>query len=453
MIRGEALVATDCQTIQEILTEHGGRLEGLGGAESQHLEVCPDCREVAAAERALGLLFARAIPPADPSVEEGVLAALRPVWIRRRIVAFLPVAASLLVALVGAVMVGGVPGSGILGLLPEFSAQGWMAFASQRLRLGRSGRHRGASRGNHPRSRIPRRSRSGGLLRSRRGGRDRPALAEGLAVARRPVIHFRVPFFLSLFLVVSAVSAADSGRTAVLSDLRIDGPVAGDVVVFGADLELGPGARVEGDAVAVGGDIRVADGAVVSRHVVAVFGGAEVPVDADIGGKVLAFSSLAPASLNIICSAAVAPRRFLDAPLDDRRLVAGSNRTRLSLSDQNALWRVGCALSRDQGSGSRDDGGVDGICLHDCSTGSRPRTWSATRRRLDVGLLRRQSCGPDGARLLDRCVVAPTLVAASPSDQSRGLCRCPRAARCAIPAGDRRNRVDPDIRWSHSAPA
>ena len=130
MIRGEALVATDCQTIQEILTEHGGRLEGLGGAESQHLEVCPDCLEVAAAERALGLLFARAIPPADPIVEEGVLAALRPVWIRRRIVAFLPVAASLLVALVGAVMVGGVPGSGILGLLPEFSAQGWMAFAT-----------------------------------------------------------------------------------------------------------------------------------------------------------------------------------------------------------------------------------------------------------------------------------------------------------------------------------
>jgi hypothetical protein len=130
MIRREALVAADCQTIQEILTEHGGRLEGLGGAESQHLEVCPDCREVAAAERALGLLFARAIPPADPSVEEGVLTALRPVWIRRRVVAFLPVAASLLVALVGAVMVGGVPGSGILGLLPEFSAQGWMAFAT-----------------------------------------------------------------------------------------------------------------------------------------------------------------------------------------------------------------------------------------------------------------------------------------------------------------------------------
>ena len=130
MIQGEAPVATDCQTIQEILTEHGGELERLDGAGSQHLEVCPDCREVAAAERALRLIFATAVPPTDPVMEERVLAALRPVRIRRRIVAFLPVAASFLVALVGAVMVGGVPGSGVLGLLPEFSTQGWMAFAT-----------------------------------------------------------------------------------------------------------------------------------------------------------------------------------------------------------------------------------------------------------------------------------------------------------------------------------
>lgn len=123
-------MATDCQTIQEMLTENGGGLERLDGAESRHLEVCPDCREVAAAEMALGLLFAKAIPPADPLAEARVLSALRPVQIRRRIVALLPVAASLLVALVGAVMVGGVPGSGILGLLPEFSTQGWMAFAT-----------------------------------------------------------------------------------------------------------------------------------------------------------------------------------------------------------------------------------------------------------------------------------------------------------------------------------
>ena len=130
MIRGEAQVATDCQEIQETLTEHGGALDRLDEAQSCHLEACPDCREAAAAERALGLLFASAIPPADMLVEEKVMAALRPARIRRRMVAFMPVAASLLVALLGAVMVGGVPGSGILGLLPEWSAQGWMAFAT-----------------------------------------------------------------------------------------------------------------------------------------------------------------------------------------------------------------------------------------------------------------------------------------------------------------------------------
>ena len=114
-------------------------------------------------------------------------------------------------------------------------------------------------------------------------------------MARRPINLVRVQLFLLLALMVSGADAASSGRTAVLSDLRIDDLVAGDVVVFGADLELGPSARVEGDAVAIGGNIRVAAGAVVTRHVVAVLGGADVPVSADIGGKVLCFSS--PATL------------------------------------------------------------------------------------------------------------------------------------------------------------
>ncbi len=117
---------------------------------------------------------------------------------------------------------------------------------------------------------------------------------------------------------VSALSAADSGRTAVLSDLRIDGPVVGDVVVFGADLELGPQARVEGDAVAVGGDIRIAEGAIVTRHVVAILGEAEVPVDAGIGGRVLCFSS--PASL---LSDPSVRRPSLHADVSMRLLAAG----------------------------------------------------------------------------------------------------------------------------------
>ena len=135
-------------------------------------------------------------------------------------------------------------------------------------------------------------------------------------MARRPLTH--LSFFLLFSLIVSGSSAADSGRTAVLSDLRIDEPVAGDVVVFGADLELGPGARVSGDAVAIGGDIRVAEGAVVTRHVVAVLGGAEVPTDADIGGRVLCFSS--PATL---LSAPSARKPSLNADVSMRLLAAG----------------------------------------------------------------------------------------------------------------------------------
>jgi len=137
-------------------------------------------------------------------------------------------------------------------------------------------------------------------------------------VARRPVNPFRLHLFLLLALMVSGVAAASSGRTAVLSDLRINEQVAGDVVVFGADLELGPEARVEGDAVVIGGDIRVAEGAVVTRHVVAVLGGAEVPVDADIGGRVLCFSS--PATL---LSASSAREPSLHADFSMRLLAAG----------------------------------------------------------------------------------------------------------------------------------
>jgi hypothetical protein len=109
-------------------------------------------------------------------------------------------------------------------------------------------------------------------------------------VARPPIS--RVILTL-LAILVSGTAASAAGRTAVLTDLEVNEPVAGDVVVFGADLELGPLARIEGDAVAVGGDVRVAAGTVVTRHVVAVFGGARVPRDAEIGGRVLSFSSLA----------------------------------------------------------------------------------------------------------------------------------------------------------------
>lgn len=110
-------------------------------------------------------------------------------------------------------------------------------------------------------------------------------------MARRPVVFLL--FFVFCLLFVPGGVSASSGRTAVLTDLRVDEPVEGDVVVFGADLVLGPGARVDGDAVAISGDIQVMEGAAVTRHVVAVLGSADVPEGAAVGGKVLSLESLA----------------------------------------------------------------------------------------------------------------------------------------------------------------
>ena len=120
-------MASECLTIQEALSEHRGEVARLSAAERQHVESCPGCSEVAAAEMALGLIFRDAVAPADRSVVDGVMAVLRPVRIRRRVVAFVPVAASMVIAVVGALLVGGVPGSGVLSLFPTWSTQGWSA--------------------------------------------------------------------------------------------------------------------------------------------------------------------------------------------------------------------------------------------------------------------------------------------------------------------------------------
>jgi hypothetical protein len=129
MMHEEDPLATECQAIQESLTELRGELGALAPGARAHVDACPECREVAAAELALALVFREAVPPADPAVEQAVMAALGPVWLRRRIVAFLPVAASLGFVAVGAALVGGVPGSGVLGLLPGWTAQSWAALA------------------------------------------------------------------------------------------------------------------------------------------------------------------------------------------------------------------------------------------------------------------------------------------------------------------------------------
>lgn len=97
-----------------------------------------------------------------------------------------------------------------------------------------------------------------------------------------------------LLILASALPTfAAPSRTSVLADLRIDEPIKGDVVVLGADLDLGPNAAVSGDAVVVGGSVRMAAGAEVAHHVVAVLGQADVDRDAVVGGRVLPLASVA----------------------------------------------------------------------------------------------------------------------------------------------------------------
>ena len=98
----------------------------------------------------------------------------------------------------------------------------------------------------------------------------------------------------------------------------------------------------------------------------------------------------------------VSPNRCLDAPLGGGGMAAGDHRSRVSLPDQDAFRSMGGALSRNQGSGSRDDGRIDSFRVLDRGPRSRPRPGCTSCRRVDGGFFRRQGCGPHCPRLLDR---------------------------------------------------
>ena len=119
-----------CQTIQEVLTETAGDLERLPEADRRHVAGCPECSQLAAAERNLGSLLAQAVPPADPELERQILAAIGPVPRRRRLLALAPVAASVVFAAAGAFMMGGVPGGSFATLLPHWCARCWLVLST-----------------------------------------------------------------------------------------------------------------------------------------------------------------------------------------------------------------------------------------------------------------------------------------------------------------------------------
>jgi hypothetical protein len=120
-------VERDCRAIRETLVEVAGDLSRLDEAELLHLEACPSCRAEAEAERGLDRILSSAVAPADPDVVAHVLASLRPARVRRRLVAFVPVAASMVLALLGVAMVGGVPGGSLIARLPSLSSEAWLS--------------------------------------------------------------------------------------------------------------------------------------------------------------------------------------------------------------------------------------------------------------------------------------------------------------------------------------
>lgn len=62
---------------------------------------------------------------------------------------------------------------------------------------------------------------------------------------------------------------ARSDAVVLNGNARIDGPVVGDVIVLGGDVELGPSARLGGDVFVLGGNVDAEAGAVVEGRTVA----------------------------------------------------------------------------------------------------------------------------------------------------------------------------------------
>ena len=107
-----------------------GRLEAGGAADDRevaaHLAGCPACRAHASLLEVLGGL---APAEADETAVSRIVAALPPApWLRRRLAAWLPLAAGLTLAAIGLVLSGGIPAPGVVSSLPGAAGAvtGWL---------------------------------------------------------------------------------------------------------------------------------------------------------------------------------------------------------------------------------------------------------------------------------------------------------------------------------------
>jgi len=109
-----------CTIVQQALVESGGDPSLLSETERRHVAVCRECAAKAAAERRLTELLAAAVPAADTSLQQRILAHAS-IGRGQRVLALVPAAAGALLMAGGAVALGGLPGAGVLALTPGLS--------------------------------------------------------------------------------------------------------------------------------------------------------------------------------------------------------------------------------------------------------------------------------------------------------------------------------------------
>ncbi len=114
----------ECQRVQELLAESGGRTDTLPEDAVRHLGACQECARAAEQERELARLLAVALPPEDAALTERIMEAVGRRRRAQRLLRLLPLAASVLLVLGAAVLLGGVPGSGLLAAVPGTAVAG-----------------------------------------------------------------------------------------------------------------------------------------------------------------------------------------------------------------------------------------------------------------------------------------------------------------------------------------
>jgi len=122
-------VNSQCERVRYILVEGSGDPGRRDPAVAGHLESCEACRQFAVAEERLAKVLETAAAPADPILQQRVILAVEELEARRRRLALVPVAASVMLVLAGVTLMGGVPGASMAAALPAWTAGGWLALA------------------------------------------------------------------------------------------------------------------------------------------------------------------------------------------------------------------------------------------------------------------------------------------------------------------------------------